>query len=317
MEYTDQHPIVSVIQEATLFVAGLTLLIYGADRLVTEPSQLAMYYGVSEFFLGVTVVSVGTSIPEITTSILSSYAGAGDLVVGNIVGSEVTQITVAVGVVALISPVVADRRNVMVYGGSMTLAMVIMILTLNDGTVTFSEGFLMMLAYIQFIYTLYTNEGGGEVIEDDLEEKQPPIKTVPWIMGAVALVVLAGQVMVTNGVALAETAGIPQYLVGLVTGFGTTLPEITVAGIAARAGVEGISIGSPLGSNITDPVFSLGVGALVADIHITNLTTTLTSTHYMLAASLAVIALMYIQKGINRKTAVVCILLYLPSLLFV
>ena len=97
------------------------------------------------------------------------------------------------------------------------------------------------------------------------------------------------------------------------TGLGTTAPEIVVAGIAAHRGEGGISVGSLLGSNITDPVFSLGVGALVADVVVTDLAALSGTTTYMLAVSLAVIGLLYWRRGISRRMAVVCLALYVPS----
>lgn len=298
--------------ELILFLAGMATLLYGADKVVDAGSKLALYYGVSAFFIGVTIVSIGTSIPEITTSLFSSFYGAGDIVVGNIVGSETAQITLAIGIVALIAPIMAKRRNIMVYGGSMILAMIIMILALEDGVLIRSEGFLMMLAYAQFVYLLYTNEGGEEVVED-VDRPERPEKAIPWIVGGLALVVVGGHLMVTNGMALAAMIGVPEYLIGLLSGLGTTLPEIAVGAIAARGGNHGISAGALLGSNITDPVFSLGIGAMVADVTVSNLSSTMLSMQYMLLVSLIVIGIFYWREGIDKKAAVVCILLYLPS----
>jgi cation:H+ antiporter len=295
------------------FLAGLALLLVGADRTVRAAAELALYYGVSAFFIGVTVISIGTSIPEMTTSVYAATYGAGDLVVGNIVGSETAQITLAVGVVALISPIVAERRNVLVYGGAMVLAMIIMILTLEDGIVR-SEGFLMMLAYVIFVHDLYSNEGGEEVADEVAEEREPPERALPWIAIGIVLVVVGGHLMVTNGVEIATVLGVPEYLVGLLTGLGTTAPEIAVAGIAARGGEGGISVGALLGSNITDPVFSLGVGALVADVTVSDPATVWVSVGYMLTVSLLILALMYWRRGISRVAAVGCLLLYVPSL---
>jgi cation:H+ antiporter len=303
-----------MLVEAALFLGGLALLVAGADRAVTAAGDLALYYGVSPFFIGVTLVSVGTSLPEMVTSVYAAYYGAGDLVVGNIVGSETAQITLAVAVVALIAPFVTDRRNVLVYGTAMILAMIIMLLALEDGVIGRSEGFLMMLAYVQFIYTLYTNEGGEEVAEEVIE-RESPRRSVTVIVVGLATVVVGGQVMVTNGVTLARLVGIPEYLVGLLTGLGTTLPEIVVAGIAAHEGRGGISVGSILGSNITDPVFSLGVGALFFDVVVTDIDALGSSLTYMLVVSIAVLGLFYWREGIDRRAAVVCLLLYLPSFL--
>ena len=299
--------------ELGLFVVGIASLVFGANRAVTSAGDLALYYGVSPFFIGVTLISIGTSVPEMVTSVYAAYYGAGDLVVGNIVGSEIAQITLAVAVVAFIAPFVAERRNTLVYGTAMILAMIIMLLTLDDGVIGRSEGFLMMLAYAQFIYTLYTNEGGEEIAEEVIEEIKTPRATLPWIIGGLALVVVGGQLMVTNGVAIARLIGIPEYLVGLLTGLGTTLPEIVVAGIAAREGRGGISVGAILGSNITDPVFSLGVGALFFDVVIDDVVALQGSLAYMLVVSVIVLALFYWRRGIDRRAAVVCLLLYTPT----
>ena len=304
-----------MLVEIGLFLAGLAALVVGADRAVTSAGDLALYYGVSPFFIGVTVISIGTSVPEMATSIYAAYYGAGDLVVGNIVGSETAQITLAIAVVAVISPIVAQRRNVLVYGSAMLLAMIIMLLVLDDGVIGRSEGLLMMLAYVQFIYTLYTNEGGTEITEEVIEESRSPRETLPWIVGGLVLVVVGGQLMVTNGVALARLVGLPQYLIGLLTGLGTTMPEIVVAGIAASEGRAGISIGSLLGSNITDPVFSLGIGAVFFDIVLADIAAIRPSLVYMFAVSVAVLGLMYWQRGVDRRGAVVCLGLYLPTFL--
>jgi cation:H+ antiporter len=281
---------------------------------VAAAADIARFYGVSAFFVGVTVISVGTSVPEMTTSVYAALYGAGDIVVGNIVGSETAQITLAIGIVALVSPIVAERRNVLVYGGAMTLAMVVMLLTLDDGRIQRSEGVLMMLAYVNFVYTLYTNEGGAEIAEEVVDEElERPARALPWVVAGLALVVVGGNLLVTNGVALARVAGVPEYTIGLLTGLGTTTPEIVVAGVAAHRGHEGISIGSLLGSNITDPVFSLGVGALVADVVVTDLAAMTRTASYMLLVSVVVVGLLYWRRGLSRRLALVPILLYVPS----
>jgi cation:H+ antiporter len=304
-----------MLLETLLFAGGLAALVAGADRAVTAAGDLALYYGVSPFFIGVTLVSIGTSVPEMVTSVYAAYYGAGDLVVGNIVGSELAQITLAIAVVAFIAPFVTERRDVLVYGSAMILAMIIMLLTLDDGVVGRSEGFLMMLAYLQFVYTLYTNRGGEEVAAEVIEEPRTPRETYPWIVGGLLLVGVGGHVMVTNGVAIARLAGVPEFLLGLLTGLGTTLPEIAVAGIAAHEGRGGISVGAILGSNITDPVFSLGVGALLFDVAVTDIQSLQLPLAYMLVASVVVLALFYWREGIDRRAAVVCLVLYAPTFL--
>ncbi len=301
-----------MLAEVGLFLAGMALLLYGADRIVEYGSLLARYYGISTFFIGITIVAVGTSIPEMATSIFSALYGAGDIVVGNIIGSETAQITLAIGIVALIAPVTADRKNVMIYGGGMIVAMVIMILTLESGTVTRFEGLLMMLAYSVFLYFMYTHEAGEEIAEE-VTGQAGPRKTVPWMVVGVALVAGGGHLMVTNGIALARVLAVPEFLIGLLTGLGTTLPEIIVAGTAAWKGDTGISAGSLLGSNITDPLFSLGIGALAAEVAVTNVASVMLSATYMLVVSVVVIGIFFLNGEVSKREAVLCILLYLPG----
>lgn len=295
------------------FLVGLVLLVVGADRTIESAAELALYYGLSTFFIGVTVISIGTSIPEMTTSILSARYGAGDLVVGNIVGSETAQITLATGIVALIAPIEAARRNVLVYGGAMLLAMIIMTLALEDGVLIRSEGFLMMVAYVAFLHDLYSHEGGEEITEEVVDGRESPRQAVPWIAVGIAMVIAGGHLMVTNGVVLARIFGIPEFIVGLLTGLGTTAPEIAVAGLAASRGRSGISVGALLGSNITDPVFSFGLGALFADVAVSNPASVRISMAYMVFVSVVVLGLLYWRRGISRPVALVCLLLYLPS----
>ncbi len=299
------------------FLLGLILLLVGADRMVDAAAELALYYGLSPFFIGVSIVSVGTSIPEMTTSVYGALYGAGDLLVGNIVGSETAQITLAIGVVAVLAGIDAERRNVLVYGGAMILAMVIMILVLDDGTIIRSEGVLMMLAYVAFIHDLYSHEGGGEVTPEVVEERAPPRRAIPRILAGIALVAVGGHLLVTDGVSLARTVGVPELLVGLLTGLGTTTPEIAVSSLAAYRGASGISVGGLLGSNITDPVFSLGIGALAADVVVTDTAALSLAIGYMLAVSIIVLALLFYWRGIDRRRGIVCLLLYLPSLALV
>lgn len=304
-----------MLLEVLLFLGGLAALVIGADRAVTGAGDLALYYGISPFFIGVTLISIGTSIPEMVTSVYAANYGAGDLVVGNIVGSEIAQITLAIAVVAFIAPFVVQRRDVLVYGSAMILAMIIMLLTLDDGVIGRSEGFLMMLAYLQFIYTLYTSRGGEEIAEEVIEKPRTPREAYPWIVGGLILVVVGGQLMVTNGIGIARLVGIPEYLVGFLTGLGTTLPEIAVASIAAHEGRGGISVGAILGSNITDPVLSLGLGALLFDVVVEDVASLQPSLTYMLVVSILVLGLFYWRRGIDRPAAVICLFLYIPTFL--
>lgn len=312
-----------VTVDLLLFLGGLVVLLWGGDKLVDSATVIAKRHGLSQFFIGVTVISIGTSVPEIAVTVVSAVQGAGDLVVGNIIGSETAQITLAIGVVSLIAPITGKTRDIVMYGGSMLAAMVIMIFALNagvdgtflfnEGMITRAEGILMVLVYVFFVAVMYTTQGGEEVVEGVDVQQQSYVWTF-LVLGLIA-VPAGAQMLVDGGVALATVLGVPQYLIGLLTGLGTTIPEIAVAGLAAWRQTAGISAGSLLGSNITDPLFSLGIAGLVADVQVTDLMRVTNSGLYMVAVSTVIVGYFAVRGKIDRWFAVVCILLYIPALL--
>jgi cation:H+ antiporter len=300
-----------VLAALLALLAGVTTLVYGGDRVVDGASELARRAGVSTFFVGVTVVAVGSSLPEIATSLYAAAYGSGDLVVGHIVGSATSQITLGVGLVALAGPLSVARHKTRVYGGGMLAAMAVMAVALQSGTVTRTQGALMVLAYLGFLAVLAEHEDYAEHVRDTELTRE---RAAGYVVVGLALVLVGGHLLVTGGQRLAVRVGVPSYLVGLVTGLGTTAPEIAVALVAVRRDRSGIAVGTLFGSNITDPLFSLGVGAAVAPIAVENLEATLLSVGYMLVVSTAVALVFYRRDEVGRLTGAGCLLLYVPAL---
>lgn len=291
-------------------LAGVVTLVYGGDRVVDGASALARHTGVSAFFVGVTVVSVGSSVPEIATSLYAAAYGSGDLVVGHVVGSATPQITLGVGVLSLAAPLSVAREKTRVYGGGMLAAMAVMAVALQSGTITRVQGALMVLAYLGFLVVLAEHEDYADHVDDS---ELSLGRAVGSVLLGVALVVVGGHLLVTGGQRLAVQVGVPSYLVGLVTGLGTTAPEIAVALVAVRRDRTGIAVGTLLGSNITDPLFSLGIGAALAGVHVTGVPGVLASVGYMLAASAVVLAVLYARRPVGRAGSLACLVLYVPT----
>lgn len=293
-------------------LAAVAMLVFGGDRVVDGAAALARAADVSAFFVGVTVVAVGSSLPEIATSLYAAAYGSGDLVVGHIVGSVTSQITLGVGVVALAAPLSVARHKTRVYGGGMLAAMAVMAVALQSGTITRTQGALMVLAYVGFLAVLAEHEDYAEhVREADLSTR----RAAAYVVVGLALVLAGGHLLVTSGQRLAAQAGVPSYLVGLVTGLGTTAPEIAVSLVAVRRGRSGIAVGTLFGSNITDPLFSLGVGAALAGVHVTDISGTLTAVGYTIVAAALVVALVYARRPLGRPGALACLVLYVPTFL--
>jgi cation:H+ antiporter len=170
----------------------------------------------------------------------------------------------------------------------------------------------MVLVYVFFLYFMYNSQGGEEVVEGvDIEHGKHPYLFL--VLGLIAVPVGA-HLMVESGIEIARLLGVPQFLVGQLTGLGTTIPEIAVAGLAAYRQTAGISAGSLLGSNITDPLFSLGVAGFVADVSVTDIAQVTSAGMYMIAVSTFVIVVFAWRERISRPMAILCILLYLPSI---
>lgn len=302
-----------MLADALTLLLALVVLVYGAQRAVAAAGTLAHAVGVSTFFVGVTVVAVGSSLPEIATSAYASAYGAGDVVVGHIVGSATSQITLGVGLVAATTPLVAERSQLRTYGGGMLVAMGVMAAVLLSGEVTRLEGAGMAALYVAFVATRYDGEEFDGHVERRLARVDHPRAAVVWLTVGIALVAAGGHLLVTSAESLARSLGVPTVLVGLVTGLGTTVPEIAIAVLAVRRDEAGIAVGTLLGSNITDPLFSLGVGAAVDGIAVVDPTGTMRATAYMVAVSALVVGYFYARGRLGRPAGVACAALYLPT----
>ena len=296
-------------------VVGLALLIYGGERAVAAAVTIATAFGLPTLLVGGTLVAGGSSIPEITTAVYAGLYGAGDFVVGHIIGSVTSQITLGVGVVALLSPLRLERAKVRFYGAGVILAMSLLLIAIRSGTVTRVEGGGLVAAYLCFLGIRIRTDGHATLVERHADGDRSVRRAAAWIAVGFALVAAGGHLLVVHSTALAVSLGVPDYLLGLVTGLGTTLPEIAIAALAIRRDEADIAVGTLFGSNVTDPLFSLGAGAAVGGLAVDRVAPTVASTVYAIAVSIVVVALFYLNGEINRRAAVGCIAMYVPTFL--
>ncbi|WP_435066627.1 sodium:calcium antiporter [Haloplanus sp. C73] len=304
-----------MLGDALALLVGLALLLYGADRVVKSVVAIAGAFGVPTLLVGGTLVAVGSSLPEITTALYAGVYGAGDFVVGHIIGSATSQITLGVGVVALLSPLQLRREKVTVYGVAMIAAMSLMLLGVRSGTITRLEGGLLVAAYLVFVGIRLRDDDHVGAVERHRDDDRSLGRAALWVVLGFAFVAVGGHLLVVNSRSLAVALAVPEYLIGLVTGLGTTAPEIVIAALAVGRGEGDIAIGTLFGSNVTDPLFSLGLGALVDGYAIDHVGATMASGTYMLGVAALVVLLFYVNGGISRRAAVGCIALYGPTYL--
>ena len=265
-----------------LVVIAMALLITSADFFVEGAKGLARRVGMAEVVIGLTIVSIGTSLPEILVTATASASSDSDpalmdLAVGNIYGSVLVQITLVLGTVVAYKPL-EIRPAWLRRDGLLMLASVLMLsgLLWEGGGLSRIEGAILCLIYLLYLGWLLSNK--DKIREDELELvdeiKSSEFSWSATAYGAMvilglALAVYAASQLVNYAAEIAYKLNVPHAVVGTtVSGLGTSLPELTVAMIAVRKS-QGVAIGTLIGSNITDPLLSIGIAALISPISIT------------------------------------------------
>lgn len=264
-----------------IIAAGLTGLVIGSGWAVKGARALAKRAGISPMVIGLTVLSIGTSLPEIATNVavgwkLSQGGSSSGIAVSNIVGSCLSQITLLIGVTALIGTMTCRRRVLWIDGSMVLAAAICMWLVCRDGTTATGEAILLISLYITYVSVAIWRGKRDESADpptenDESDNHATPLslrKAVGLVIIGLALVTFSADQVVRHGIELARNVGISESFIGIWIGVGTGLPELTVAVRAIRVSSGTMSLGNLLGSNITDPLLSFGSGALVHEMNI-------------------------------------------------
>ncbi len=260
---------------AALVLVGFFLLIWSADLLVDNASELAGNLGISTFLVGIVVVGFGTSAPELFVSAMASLEGKGNLALGNALGSNITNIGMVLGCAALVRTLPVSRSTATRDLPIVLLAGVLAILLILDGLLSFLDGILMLgvlIGYLVWSSTTQQNQQSTPSASDPAanavnsdNKKSTAFYAVLTIFSIVILMV-ASKILVTGAVTIAEYFGVGELIIGLtIVAIGTSLPELAAAIAAARKGVHEMIIGNIIGSNVFNTLGVLGLtGALQA-----------------------------------------------------
>ncbi|NNL65667.1 MAG: calcium/sodium antiporter [Myxococcales bacterium] len=257
----------SVVLQAA---AGLLLLYFGGELLVRGASSLASRLGISSLAIGLTVVAFGTSAPELVVSLNAALSGANDISVGNVVGSNIANLALILGLAVLIRPARVEAKIVRIDAPILIAASLALIAILSDGAATRFEGALLVVGLVG--YTGFTFwEAGRETlpVKEELasaapEERSAAATGAGWVLAGLVLLVGGGHLLVSSAVSLATSFGVPQATIGLtIVAIGTSLPEFATSVIAAMKGHGDIAIGNVVGSNLFNILGILGVTAIV------------------------------------------------------
>jgi len=269
------------IQIAIYIIGGSIGLFIGAEGLVRGASSLAIRLGISPLVVGLTVVAFATSSPEMVVSIKAAIEGNPGIVVGNVVGSNICNIALILGVAAMISPMSIKSQVIKREIPIMIIVSVILLLVLLDDTITRMEGVFLVIGIITYIilgYKYSIKKMDNKEVIKEFEESIPksPYKiwqSIIFILTGLALLVLGSNLFVDGAVAVAENFGVSQAVIGLtIIALGTSLPELTTSVVASFKNENDIAIGNAVGSNVFNILSILGVSSLVRPIADTGVT---------------------------------------------
>jgi cation:H+ antiporter len=251
---------------ALLFIAGLVVLVTGGELLVRGAARLAAGTGISPLVIGLTVVAFGTSSPELAVSVQASLAGEVDIAVGNVVGSNIFNVLLILGLSAAIVPLVVSPQLVRLDVPIMIGVSVLLLLLSLDGQLSRFECGLLALGLVAYIGTqvVLSRRSSYEAAEKSVDAGRPVVNIILIIVG-LGLLVLGSRWLVQAAVEIAQTFGVTPFVIGLtVVAAGTSMPELATSVIAGVRGERDIAVGNIVGSNIFNILGIAGASALVA-----------------------------------------------------
>ena len=265
-----------LVQAIFFIFIGFVLLIKGADFLVEGSSNIAKKFHIPEIIIGLTIVSIGTSMPELFVSTTSAIAGRSDMAMGNVIGRNVCNLLLILGLSALIKPVKFQRETRIIEIPLCLFFTIIFLIISNTGLqITRMESLILLFLFVIFIgYTIVMAKKGEEFDKEDDEAKdliEVPeisiIKNIIFIIIGVIGLKIGGDLTVDNAVIIAEYFKLSEQIISLtILAIGTSLPELVTSVMAAIKGNSDIAIGNIIGSNIFNMLLIIGVSALISPI---------------------------------------------------
>lgn len=297
---------------AVLLAVGAVALYLGSRWLVDGAAGLALHYGVRPLIVGLTVVSIGTSSPEAVLAVVSTLEGANEISLGNVIGANISNGALVLGVACLLGPVALRLRSLRRESVFLLLSGPLVAVLALDGRLGLVDGMVLLITLVVFFYVLYTSACRGEecaVVEEELETvegiKPRPVPMIALLLIAGTVLLALGAESVVDGASgLARGLGVSEEVIGLtLVGIGTTIPEITVTITGSRRGQSDVVLGNIIGTIIANSLFILGLGAVVGGYDTTGLETAVGLAVMIAMSTIIVVLLAAFDRGGRRMGA--------------
>lgn len=247
---------------------GLIGLVWSADRFVEGSAAIARSLGMSPLIIGMTIVSVGTSAPEILVSLMAAVAGSGELAVGNALGSNIANIGLVLGVTLLISPITVGRMTARVDLPMLTMTVVVCFALLSDQVLSLLDAAILSTGLLMFIARMVRHARHPDINDEapEITALSPP-RAWLWFVAGLLLLVVSSRALVWASVNIAQALGISELIIGLtIVAIGTSLPEMAASVVSAMRGHADIAIGAVVGSNMFNLLIVLAIPGFFADL---------------------------------------------------
>lgn len=297
--------------EIWILILGIIGLLLGAEIIITSLRKIARHFNISELLIGITIVAIGTSLPEIANNITAALKNAPRIAVGNIIGANIANITLHLGIAGLFAMLYMNDKTKKREGRMILVAAVLFLFACVDFKISRVEGFILAATYIIFLSYVYMQEKKLKEIKE--KGRHPDITLWFWIVsvgiGFMVLIYSSNSVII-SAISLANMLDISQTIIGIfLLGIGTSLPELAVVFQGIRRKAKALSIGTLIGSNIANPLLALGSGAIISGF-VVEKTVVMFDIVFLIFVTVIAIFFLERQDSFDKKKALFLILLF-------
>lgn len=307
-----------MLLNALWIVVGVVLVLWGADRLTEGAVAVAERLRVPQIVIGLTIVALGTSMPELCVSVVSALKGTPDLAVGNVVGSNIFNALLIVGVAALVAPMTILRSTVFKdVPCALVASVVLLMMCQNDWVITRLDGAILFVFFLVFMRLTIKGATSAQPTPQAAEENEASAGKQPmkgwlaglWMVVGLAALIGGSNLFVGGATEVARALNVSDAVIGLtIVAGGTSLPELATSVVAAKKGNSGIAIGNVLGSNVLNILFILGLTGMISPMHIEGITNV--DLYMMLVSTIMIWFFSFTKYTIERWEGAVLVLTF-------
>lgn len=307
-----------MVLQIFILLAGLLMILFGANWLVDGSSSIAKRFGISEFVIGLTIVGIGTSTPEMVVSFLSSFQGKADMAIGNIVGSNIFNTMMILGVTALIAPLAITKSNLKKdIPLNIIVTLLLIILGMNftlfgkgEDQLSRLDGVILLGVFAWYIWSSFRSDNADQEEDGDGIKEYKTGISVLLIVAGLAGLIIGGRLFVNSATELAKMFGVSDKFIAItVMAAGTSMPELATCVVAALKGRGQLALGNVLGSNISNILLILGGAALINPLSFSGMTYVDLGTVLLSALFILGSAYLFKKKQLDRFEGIILLLM--------